>query len=128
MVGKIGKKAPVLKARFRVVCGQTIALGPGKIELLAQVAKTGSLNKAAQDLDMSYMRAWQLVRTMNNCFREPLVQLARGGSAHGGATLTPTGQTALNLYEKLEADSLTATRKTRAKIDRLLRGLTSVRP
>lgn len=121
MVGKIGKKAPVLKARFRVVCGQTIALGPGKIELLAQVAKTGSLNKAAQDLDMSYMRAWTLVKTMNRCFREPLVVAARGGKSGGGMEITEAGRKALALYEEMEGLATKATIKPWRRLRELLR-------
>src|SRR5947208_15502573 len=34
-------------------------------------------------LGMSYTRAWHLVRTMNACFKEPLVQTIRGGTERG---------------------------------------------
>jgi hypothetical protein len=47
-VGKSFAKAPTLKPRFRVVCGKDIALGPGKVELLALLVETGSLNAAAR--------------------------------------------------------------------------------
>jgi molybdate transport system regulatory protein len=107
--------------RFRILHKGQIALGPGKVELLKGIAQTGSIRRAASELGMSYMRAWQLVRTMNHCFREPLVEMARGGSAHGGATLTRIGIAALALYDKLEAQSLAATRKTRQELDKMLR-------
>jgi molybdate transport system regulatory protein len=63
--------------RIRVVSGRDIALGPGKVELLEHIARTGSLRKAAAAMDMSYMRAWTLVKTMNRCFKKPVVVAAR---------------------------------------------------
>ena len=53
---------------------------------------------------MSYMRAWKLLQTMNSCFREPLVDTARGGAGHGKATLTATGRAALTLYRRMESE------------------------
>lgn len=91
--------------RLRVLCGPEIALGPGKARLLQGIAEMGSLSAAARELDMSYMRAWRLVHTMNACFREPLVELSRGGREQGGATLTATGSRALELYREMERRS-----------------------
>jgi molybdate transport system regulatory protein len=91
--------------RLRVLCGGEIALGPGKARLLQGIADLGSLSAAARALDMSYMRAWRLVHTMNACFREPLVELSRGGREQGGATLTATGSRVLELYREMERRS-----------------------
>lgn len=88
--------------RLRVLCGAEIALGPGKARLLQAISELGSLSAAARELDMSYMRAWRLVHTMNACFREPLVELSRGGREQGGATLTVSGLQALALYREME--------------------------
>jgi len=114
------KSAVTLSPRFRIFYCDQIALGPGKVELLKAIKETGSIRQAASNLEMSYMRAWLLIRTMNQCFREPLVDAARGGAAFGGAKLTPTGASALELYERLEAESLAATRSTRRELERLL--------
>lgn len=89
-------------------CGDVTPLGPGKADLLEQIDRAGSLAAAAAAMDMSYMRAWTLVRTMNACFREPLVALSRGGPAQGGATLTPTGREVLALYRSMESAALAA--------------------
>jgi len=93
---------------MRVICGEAIALGPGKVELLAVVGETGSIREAADRMGMSYMRAWTLIRTMNDCFREPLVVASRGAKERGGAALTRTGRQALKLYQGLETESLRA--------------------
>ena len=98
--------------RMRVLCGEEVALGPGKADLLALVAETGSIRAAAERMDMSYMRAWTLIRTMNGCFREPLVVASRGGKSRGGAVVTETGRRALKLYRSMEARSLKACTST----------------
>jgi molybdate transport system regulatory protein len=95
---------------MRVLCGEDIALGPGKVDLLALVAKTGSIREAAERMHMSYMRAWTLIRTMNACFKKPLVEAVRGGNTGGGARLTETGRKALALYQQMEAACLDASK------------------
>ena len=111
-----------LRPRLRVVCGEDIALGPGKVELLRLVAKTGSIREAADRMDMSYMRAWTLIRTMNACFKEPLVEAARGGSRHGGAVLTDVGHMALKLYAEMEENCLDSVKGRWKELRTLLRG------
>jgi molybdate transport system regulatory protein len=93
-----------IRPRLRVIAGRNIALGPGKVQLLELLQKTGSITKAAQEMKMSYMRAWTLIRTMNRCFKEPIVVSMHGG-AHGGggAELTVAGRKVLALYQKMDA-------------------------
>lgn len=95
---------PVLKIRARICAGDEIAIGPGKAELLAAIAETGSISAAGRKLDMSYRRAWLLVDTMNRCFREPLVLAATGGKRGGGAGLSPLGAQVLAQYLTLQED------------------------
>jgi molybdate transport system regulatory protein len=121
MAANNAKKQPALKPRFRVVCGEHIALGPGKVELLALLAKTGSLNETARQLDMSYMRAWKLVKTMNACFREPVVIAERGGKTGGGMRITATGLRALGLYQAMESTALRSVSPKWRDLRKLLR-------
>src|SRR6185436_1216131 len=97
-----------IRPRLRVNHGEAIALGPGKVDLLRLVAETCSIREAAEVMHMSYMRAWTLIKTMNACFKAPLVEAVRGGKAGGGAQLTETGHKALRLYQQMEADCLGA--------------------
>jgi molybdate transport system regulatory protein len=97
-----------LRPRFRVMSNDTIALGPGKIDLLRLVAETGSIREAAKKMGMSYMRAWTLVRTMNRCFTSDLILSARGGKTGGGAHLSPLGRRILELYTEIETSSMKA--------------------
>ena len=92
-----------VRPRIRIVRDDgTIVLGPGKADLLEAIARTGSIRAAAGELEMSYMRAWTLVRTMNAEFRSPLVEKERGGAGQGGAHLTPRGERVLRLYRQME--------------------------
>ncbi len=121
--GTTGGEAPEparLKPRLRVVRGEEVLLGPGMAELLDALRRTGSLRLAADEMGMSYMHAWDLVRTMNRGFREPLVTLERGGAAHGGARLTERGAEALSLYWRMEAEARRAMRGPWRRLKRLL--------
>ena len=109
------------KSHFRIYFDQEIALGPGKVELLQHIGETGSISEAARRMDMSYNRAWLLVRTMNRCFRAPLVCATRGGDKHGGAELTATGKQVLGLYHELESKVQSSTRPMLNKIFSQLR-------
>jgi molybdate transport system regulatory protein len=111
-----------IKPRWRILAGKQIALGPGKVELLEALGKTGSITAAAKSMNMSYMRAWTLIRTMNACFKEPLVLAIHGGPrGGGGATLTPTGRKALALYRRMDALSLRAIVPAWNHLEELLR-------
>lgn len=89
-------------------------------DLLEAIRRTGSLRLAAGGMEMSYMHAWGLVRTMNRAFREPLVALARGGAGHGGARLTERGEEVLALYREMEAVALHAAAGPWRRLRRLL--------
>jgi molybdate transport system regulatory protein len=119
---KVPAVRPVLRPRFRITSGKAIAFGPGKAELLARVAENGSIGKAAKRMGMSYMRAWSLIQTMNACFKQPVIQAARGGRQHGGAQLTETGRRVLARYQHLERTALQAAQPDWRKLQKLLRG------
>jgi len=110
-----------LLPRLRVMRGSTILLGPGKADLLEAIGRLGTIRDAATELGLSYMRAWNLVQTMNDGFREPLVIVHRGGPTRGGAELTATGHAALTLYRELESEAVDATKKTWTKLRKLFR-------
>jgi molybdate transport system regulatory protein len=99
----MGKTDSSPRLRFRLILGRSIVIGPGKADLLAAIAETGSISAAGRSMGMSYKKAWYLIDTMNHCFREPVVQASKGGSGRGGARLTPTGERALALYRAIES-------------------------
>jgi molybdate transport system regulatory protein len=94
--------------RLRIIRDDVIAVGPGKIDLLEAIAKTGSITAAAKSLRMSYRRAWVLVDTMNRSLRSPVVEAEAGGKRGGGTQLTPMGADVVRLYRAVEAKAAKA--------------------
>ena len=84
--------------RFRVDFSDACSLGPGKIDLLESIQRTGSLRQAAQALGMSYRRAWLLLDGLNRSFTEPASTASIGGQGGGGVTLTPFGLEIIRAY------------------------------
>lgn len=95
-------------------------MGPGRAELLEAIRQHGSISAAGRALDMSYKRAWDLIEALNASFREPLVEAARGGASGGGAQLTRTGETVLELYRRVEAAASASAATELALLDGLL--------
>ena len=90
------------------------------MDLLELIEETGSLRAAARRMGVSYMRAWNLIKYTNKCFREPVIEVARGGKTGGGAKLTKTGQRASVLYRKMEKRCCDSNRQSWADMRRLL--------
>lgn len=94
--------------RLRILHGDDIAVGPGKVDLLEAIRATGSITAAARSLGMSYRRAWLLVDTMNRCFRKPVVEAEAGGKRGGGSVLTPLGEEIVTRYRAAQAKAESA--------------------
>ena len=77
-------------------------LGIGKIWLLENIRKTGSITNAAKEMKMAYRQAWQLVEEMNQRAESPLVEKLLGGKGGGGARLTEAGQKAITVFYEIE--------------------------
>lgn len=77
-------------------------IGPGKIELLEAIARTGSISAAGRALDMSYRRAWDLVDELGRMFGQPVVASQAGGRKGGGARLTPLGEEVIARYRIIQ--------------------------
>lgn len=77
-------------------------IGPGKIELLEQIASFGSISAAARQMHMSYKRAWDLVEEMNRLFAKPVVAAQTGGKSGGGAQLTSVGLAVVSRFRAIE--------------------------
>jgi len=94
---------PAVMVRPRIAIGGAIAIGPGKIDLLRQVAERRSISGAARALGLPYKRAWLLIESLNRGFGRPVVEAAAGGKGGGGARLTPLGEALVARYGDLEA-------------------------
>ncbi len=106
-----------LSIRLDLVSGARI--GPGKVAVLEEIARSGSISAAGRALRMSYRRTWELVEDLNRSLGTPVVETAAGGSGGGGAVLTRAGKTIVERYRAIEMDTALAARKHLLALNRL---------
>jgi molybdate transport system regulatory protein len=70
-----------LSIRLDLVSGARI--GPGKVAVLEEIARSGSISAAGRVLRISYRRTWELVEDLNRSLGTPVVETAAGGSGGG---------------------------------------------
>ena len=107
-----------ISVRLRVHIDGELAIGPGRIELLEHIERTGSLASAARAMHMSYRRAWLLMRSLNAALRAPALESAKGGRHGGGAALTSSGRALVRAYRRTEAECLARVRLRLGKFAR----------
>ena len=90
-----------LRFRTRVLKGDSIPVGPGKIALLLAVDECRSISAAAKLQGMSYRRAWLLIDEMNRTLKAPVIATAKGGANGGGSILAGFGQGLVDLYSRI---------------------------
>src|SRR5215831_7994538 len=98
-----------LSIRLDLVSGARI--GPGKVAVLEEIARSGSISAAGRALRMSYRRTWELVEDLNRSLGTPVVETAAGGSGGGGAILTRAGKAVVERHRAIEMDTALAARK-----------------
>lgn len=96
---------------IRVDLASGTRIGPGKIAVLEEIARSGSISAAGRALRMSYRRTWELVEELNKGLGTTVVETAAGGSGGGGAVLTKAGKTVVERYRAIEVDAAAASRK-----------------
>jgi len=72
------------------------------IALLKAIEQSGSINRAAKQVGLSYKGAWQIIERANNRAPKSLVSTATGGSKGGGTYLTDAGHALVALFTRLE--------------------------
>lgn len=77
-------------------------LGPGVVTILELIEREGSLNKAAQTMEISYNKAWRIVQRAEKQWDEPLLETRIGGPTGGGSKLTPAAKALLEKYHQFE--------------------------
>ncbi len=99
------------RLNIRIDLAGGLRIGPGKIAVLEEIARSGSISAAGRALRMSYRRTWELVEDMNTGLGTPVVETAAGGSGGGGTVLTPAGRAVIERYRAIELDTAVAARK-----------------
>ena len=106
MKSKIATAGPARPAlafpRLRIRLRNDLVLGPGKIQLIQAIDRTGSISAAARELGMSYRRAWLLVDALNRMFSQLVIRTSSGGAQGGGAKVTAFGRAVAAAYLRAE--------------------------
>lgn len=79
-----------------------LVFGAGKTSILKAIAKTGSINKAAREMNMSYRHAWSYIRSAEKRMGNDLLIKTKGGKSGGGAVLTDYAKGLVVRFEKLD--------------------------
>ena len=91
-----------IKFSFRVYQGDKPYLGTGRVELIELIGKHGSITKAARAMSISYRKAWQMVKDLNQISGKPMVEIKLGGKKGGGAQVTDFGREAIQKYYSIK--------------------------
>jgi molybdate transport system regulatory protein len=94
-----------MKARFNLwieVDGK-VALSMWRMNLLKAIANTGSINAAAEQMEIPYRTAWQKVHEMETYLGTKLLETHAGGPHGGGAQLTKEAKIYIEKVENLYA-------------------------
>ncbi|MCF8373600.1 MAG: LysR family transcriptional regulator [Bacteroidales bacterium] len=99
-----GQKYSNIRVNYRVWFstneGQEI-LGDEDWQLLMHIADAGSLKAAADEMQISYRKAWGDLRDAEQKLGFPLIEKTRGGDQGGSSTLTDEGVRLINAYNEL---------------------------
>jgi molybdate transport system regulatory protein len=95
---------------IRLDLGSGARIGPGKVAVLEEIARAGSISAAGRALHMSYRRTWVRVKDLNRSPGTPDVEAAASGNGRG-AVLTRAGKAVIERYRAIEVDTAYAARR-----------------
>lgn len=89
--------------RIRLKKGEPF-FGPGVMQLLQRVDDTGSLQTAAAQINMSYSKAWKIIKEAEKGLGFPLMTRRVGGVGGGSSELTEQGKDFMQRYSCFERE------------------------
>ena len=81
-----------------------IIMGTGRMKILESIDRTGSINKTANALKMSYKTVWSKIKSTEKNFGKTVVL----SDKQKGTTLTDDGRQLLEKYRQLKQRCITA--------------------
>jgi molybdate transport system regulatory protein len=79
-------------------------MGPNYLRFLAAVEETGTIRGGGLAVGWSYRTCLNRLRRMERVLGTRVLTTTRGGSAGGGARLTPTARRLLRIFERWQRD------------------------
>jgi len=93
-----------LKHQVKLVTDDSTLIPEEGFRLLLEIGKEQSIVAAAKNLEISYRKAWGMLREIEYNMGFHLVAKRRGGKTGGRTTFTPEGAELLDAYQKLVSD------------------------
>ena len=90
-----------IKSKIWIENHDGVLISEGRVQLLKTIEQTGSLNKAAKTMNISYQKAWKLLDVTNKSSNNRLIETKIGGSKGGGTTLTLYGKNLIEAYDAI---------------------------
>ncbi len=81
-----------------------LLFGKGKTEILLEIEKTGSIAKAAENLEMNYKKAWSHIKLLQKNLDDVLVITQKGNGENSGTKLTPKAMEYITKYKQLQRE------------------------
>ncbi len=97
-----GHNAMQIRSKVWIEVEGEPVFGRGRRFLLEAIDSHGSINQAAQEVDISFRKAWGHIKAMEERLGVKLVDRQTGGKNGGGAALTADARKFLKKYEALE--------------------------
>ena len=94
---------PVTAKVKLTLCTDERFFGPGVCELLERIRETGSIQAAAARMEMSYTKAWRILKRAEEEMGVNLITRTAGGRNGGSSTLTEAGERAVSEFREMEA-------------------------
>ncbi|HOU22105.1 MAG TPA: LysR family transcriptional regulator [Kiritimatiellia bacterium] len=97
-------KMPPMKLHVKVALATDADedyLGPGVIQLLEGIERTGSIQQAARAMALSYVKALRILNRMERGLGRTLLLRHKGGAARGSTALTPFARRLMREYAAL---------------------------
>ena len=93
-----------IKSRIWIEADNNVLIGEGRVRLLKEIDKQGSLSKAAKSLGISYKKAWTLIDSVNKSAKQEVTTSSIGGKNGGGAVLTDYGKKLIQVFDEINAE------------------------
>ena len=102
-MGKMEELQPPVAVRVKLtLCAKDKFFGPGVCELLEGIRETGSIQAAAAQMEMSYTKAWKILKRAEETMGMVLINRVSGGKNGGSSTLTEAGEEAVRVFREIE--------------------------
>ena len=77
-------------------------MGIGVLWLLQKIGETGSLRSAANELGISYSKAYNMISNLEKALGKAVIERRQGGQERTGSVLTPFAVKFIKLYDEFQ--------------------------